>query len=170
VESPRVTADIVEATEFPELARRYNVYAVPKIVINDTHEFVGALPEPHFITALARAVTGDGGAIGRPGFQPAGDGYAQRREGVADLAGALLEVQQAMQAAVPASSRDLQVVEPGEDLDLRMGEGVAEPGLLVQERHDDPLGPLVDQTARHLWDGHNRVLPVSGSMPALRGA
>jgi len=60
VESPRVTADIVEATEFPELARRYNVYAVPKIVINDTHEFVGALPEPHFITALARAVIGDG--------------------------------------------------------------------------------------------------------------
>ena len=60
MESPRVTADIVEATEFPELARRYNVYAVPKIVINDTHEFVGALPEPHFIMALARAVTGDG--------------------------------------------------------------------------------------------------------------
>lgn len=50
----------MEATEFPSLARRFNVYAVPKVVINETHEFVGALPEPHFIAAVARAVAGDG--------------------------------------------------------------------------------------------------------------
>lgn len=64
MESPRVTADIVEATEFPVLAQRYNVYAVPKIVINETHEFVGALPEPHFMTAVARAVSGNGDVPG----------------------------------------------------------------------------------------------------------
>ncbi len=48
-------ADIVEASEFPALAERYNVYAVPKIVINDTTEFVGAQPEPQFVAYLAQA-------------------------------------------------------------------------------------------------------------------
>ncbi len=48
-------ADIVEASEFPELAQRYNVYAVPKIVINDAVEFVGAQPEPQFIGYVAHA-------------------------------------------------------------------------------------------------------------------
>ncbi len=48
-------ADIVEASEFPELAQRYNVYAVPKIVINDSVEFVGAQPEPQFIGYVAHA-------------------------------------------------------------------------------------------------------------------
>ncbi len=62
IESPRVRADIVEATEFPDLARRFNVYAVPKVVINETHEFVGALPEPHFVAAVARALVGSGDA------------------------------------------------------------------------------------------------------------
>jgi len=50
-----VRTDIVEAGEFPDLAERYNVYAVPKIVINDTVEFVGAQPEPHFMRYVAQA-------------------------------------------------------------------------------------------------------------------
>ena len=36
VESPHVTADVIEAMEFPDLARRFQVRGVPKIVINDT--------------------------------------------------------------------------------------------------------------------------------------
>ena len=48
-------ADIVEAGEFPDLAERYNVYAVPKIVINDTVEFVGAQPEAEFMRYVAQA-------------------------------------------------------------------------------------------------------------------
>lgn len=48
-------ADIVEASEFPELAERYNVYAVPKIVVNETTEFVGAQPEGAFVGYVARA-------------------------------------------------------------------------------------------------------------------
>ncbi len=48
-------ADIVEASEFPELAQRYNVYAVPKIVINESVEFVGAQPEPQFVEYVAHA-------------------------------------------------------------------------------------------------------------------
>jgi len=50
-----VRADIVEASEFPELAERYAVYAVPKIVINETTEFVGAQPEAAFVGHVAQA-------------------------------------------------------------------------------------------------------------------
>jgi len=42
VESSRVTADVVEATEFPELVQRYSVSGVPKTVVNDFVELVGA--------------------------------------------------------------------------------------------------------------------------------
>jgi len=55
VASPRVSADIVEASEFPEMAERYNVYAVPKVVVNETTEFVGAQPEPQFVGYVAQA-------------------------------------------------------------------------------------------------------------------
>lgn len=49
-------ADIVEAGEFPALAQQYGVYAVPKTVINETHEIVGAVPEAELVKALAAAV------------------------------------------------------------------------------------------------------------------
>jgi protein-disulfide isomerase len=52
-----VRADIVEASEFPDLSQQYNVYAVPKTVINDTKEIVGALPEPDVVRAVVEAVT-----------------------------------------------------------------------------------------------------------------
>ena len=60
VESEYVTADVIEATEFPDLARRYAVRGVPKIVINDAVEFVGALPENQYIAYLKAAVGADG--------------------------------------------------------------------------------------------------------------
>ena len=56
VESEHVTADVIEATEFPDLAHRYGVRGVPKIVINDSVEFVGALPESQFLTYVQAAV------------------------------------------------------------------------------------------------------------------
>ncbi len=40
-----ITADMVEVTEFPEVAARYEVQGVPKIVANETSHIVGALPE-----------------------------------------------------------------------------------------------------------------------------
>jgi alkyl hydroperoxide reductase subunit AhpF len=55
VASDKVTATAIEATEFPDLSRTYRVMAVPKIVINDTVEFEGALPEPQFLDAVLRA-------------------------------------------------------------------------------------------------------------------
>jgi len=56
VASERITADVIEITEFPELAQRYHVYGVPKVVINDTVEFEGALPEPRFLLEVLRAL------------------------------------------------------------------------------------------------------------------
>jgi predicted DsbA family dithiol-disulfide isomerase len=58
IASPKVRAECIEATEFPEMARRYQVMAVPKVVINDKVGFEGALPERDFLGAVLRAVDG----------------------------------------------------------------------------------------------------------------
>lgn len=58
VESDYVRADMVESVEFPQLAQRYSVMGVPKIVINERMEFVGVLPEDHFVEHLLLAATG----------------------------------------------------------------------------------------------------------------
>jgi len=58
IASPRITAECIEATEFPELSQRYRVMAVPKIVINDAVQFEGAIPEKDFLGAVLRAVDG----------------------------------------------------------------------------------------------------------------
>jgi predicted DsbA family dithiol-disulfide isomerase len=60
VESEHVTADVIEATEFPDLARRYGVRGVPKIVVNDSVEFVGAVPEQQYLSYVRQAVGGKG--------------------------------------------------------------------------------------------------------------
>jgi len=56
MEFDNVTADIVEANEFPELSQRYGVSGVPKTIINDRVEFVGAVPEPQFVAAIRQAM------------------------------------------------------------------------------------------------------------------
>ena len=56
IEFPNVTADIIEANEFPDLSRAYGVTGVPKTIINDKVEFVGAVPEAHFLSAIKQAV------------------------------------------------------------------------------------------------------------------
>lgn len=53
IESPLVTAVAIDATEFPDLVRHYNVNGVPKTIINDTMEIMGAAPEEDFIAAIA---------------------------------------------------------------------------------------------------------------------
>jgi len=47
--NPNITAYAVEATEFPDLARRYAVNGVPKTVVNDEVEILGAVPKDEFI-------------------------------------------------------------------------------------------------------------------------
>ena len=57
--SPNITAYAVEATEFPDLARRYKVTGVPKTVVNDEVEILGALPEDRFVDQALEKFTTD---------------------------------------------------------------------------------------------------------------
>ena len=57
MENPLITADVVEANEFPTLSERYRVMSVPKTVINDQVEFVGAQSEQKVLQALQQAVS-----------------------------------------------------------------------------------------------------------------
>ena len=59
--SPNITAYAVEATEFPDLARRYQITGVPKTIVNEEIEILGALPQDAFVEqALAQFVRSDG--------------------------------------------------------------------------------------------------------------
>lgn len=60
VASPMVRADMVEATEFPHLAMKYQVMGVPRTVINDTTHIEGAAPEPMVLEKLREALEGSG--------------------------------------------------------------------------------------------------------------
>ena len=52
--NPNITTYAVEATEFPDLARRYTVTGVPKTVVNDEVEILGALPQDAFVEEAVR--------------------------------------------------------------------------------------------------------------------
>lgn len=54
--SDKVTADMVEVTEFPHLGQRYHVMGVPRTVINDDTYIEGAVPEPMLLEKLRAAV------------------------------------------------------------------------------------------------------------------
>ena len=52
VESPHIRATCVEATEFLDLTRKYRVTGVPKTIVNDTVEILGAVPEDAFVRSV----------------------------------------------------------------------------------------------------------------------
>lgn len=54
--SDKVTADMVEVTEFPHLGQRYNVMGVPRTVINEDTYIEGAVPENMLLEKLKSAV------------------------------------------------------------------------------------------------------------------
>jgi glutaredoxin-like protein len=56
--SEKVVADMVMATEFPQLSQRYGVMAVPKVVINETRTFEGAVHEDLFVEQVVNAAAG----------------------------------------------------------------------------------------------------------------
>jgi glutaredoxin-like protein len=56
MESPLIRSSMVEIMEFPHLVERYRVNAVPKVVINDTVSFEGALPEELFLAKIREAI------------------------------------------------------------------------------------------------------------------
>ena len=49
VESDFVRADVIDVSEFPHVGHKYAVIGVPKTVINEKVEFVGAVPEDIFL-------------------------------------------------------------------------------------------------------------------------
>jgi predicted DsbA family dithiol-disulfide isomerase len=49
--NPQITTSAIEAIEFMELSRKYRVTGVPKTVVNEEIEIMGALPEPMFVRA-----------------------------------------------------------------------------------------------------------------------
>jgi predicted DsbA family dithiol-disulfide isomerase len=58
MESDWVRADMVEATEFPHLANKYDVFGVPRTVINETIHVEGAVPEPVLVNELLKVLDG----------------------------------------------------------------------------------------------------------------
>ena len=48
VENNFIKADVFDSTEFPDLAQKYSVIGVPKVIINEKVEFVGAFNEDLF--------------------------------------------------------------------------------------------------------------------------
>jgi glutaredoxin-like protein len=55
VESSMVRSDVVDVGEFPHLAQKYSIMGVPKIVINERTELVGAVPEAQFVAHVLQA-------------------------------------------------------------------------------------------------------------------
>ena len=62
MESEHLTADGVEVTGYPDLAQKYSIAGVPKTVVGETSEFVGAAPEAQLLDHVKKAAangTGD---------------------------------------------------------------------------------------------------------------
>jgi len=51
-----VKSDVIEVAEFPHMGQKYSVMGVPKIVINERTELVGAIPEAQFVAHILQAV------------------------------------------------------------------------------------------------------------------
>ncbi len=54
IENPLISADMVEASEFPELSQQYSVYGVPLTVANEKVRLEGGAPEGYFIPELLK--------------------------------------------------------------------------------------------------------------------
>jgi predicted DsbA family dithiol-disulfide isomerase len=56
LENEHIGSAIIEANEFPDLITKYGVDAVPKIVINERIEMLGAQPEGVFVAKVVESV------------------------------------------------------------------------------------------------------------------
>jgi predicted DsbA family dithiol-disulfide isomerase len=54
-----ITGDMVEANEFPHLANRYQVYGVPRTVINEVIHIEGAEPEAQVLEKMMTVLQDD---------------------------------------------------------------------------------------------------------------
>jgi predicted DsbA family dithiol-disulfide isomerase len=56
VENSHVTSYVIEASEYPDLVRKYQVSGVPKTMVNERVEILGARPEEEFVRTAIGAV------------------------------------------------------------------------------------------------------------------
>lgn len=56
MENDLIKADCIESTEFPDLAGKYRVFAVPKTVINEGASIEGSLPEEFFLEGILKTL------------------------------------------------------------------------------------------------------------------
>jgi predicted DsbA family dithiol-disulfide isomerase len=54
LENNKIKADMIESSVFPHLAVKYNVQSVPKIIINEETELVGAQSIDKFLEVLEK--------------------------------------------------------------------------------------------------------------------
>jgi len=52
IENELIKADCIESIEFPDLAQKYSVYAVPRTIINESAVIEGSLPENFFLERI----------------------------------------------------------------------------------------------------------------------
>ncbi len=55
MENPHIRADVVEASEYPQLVQKYKIMGVPKTVVNEKFSFEGAVPENRFLAEVVKA-------------------------------------------------------------------------------------------------------------------
>ena len=61
---------MVEAIEFPHLANKYQVFGVPRTVINDRIHQEGAVPEPMLLAKLLQALAPEAEQEPKPKPEP----------------------------------------------------------------------------------------------------
>jgi hypothetical protein len=61
LESDKITADGIEVTGYPDLAQKYHISSVPKTVVGETHDFVGAGPESMLLEHVQEAAADPAG-------------------------------------------------------------------------------------------------------------
>ncbi|MDY6787015.1 MAG: thioredoxin family protein [candidate division WOR-3 bacterium] len=54
--NPNIKADMIESYEFTEMADKYKVQGVPRVVINETVSFEGALPENEYLVKIKESL------------------------------------------------------------------------------------------------------------------
>lgn len=57
MDNDKVRTSVVGAGEFPDMIRRYRINGVPKTVVNETVEIMGAQPEDLFVAEALRPFT-----------------------------------------------------------------------------------------------------------------
>jgi len=54
--SPHITASVIAAVDYPDLVQHYQVTGVPKTVVNDRVEILGAVPEANFVSQVLESI------------------------------------------------------------------------------------------------------------------